>query len=310
MNLYFAPMEGITTYTYRNTHAELFGMCDMYFTPFLVPTEQERITRKTLRDILPENNFAKITPQILCCQEEAFFKFAKKIKELGYDEVNLNLGCPSGTVVKKKRGAGALKDPAELERFLEQIYNISGFKVSIKTRAGFYDHNEFDKLLEIFNRFPVSELTVHPRVREEYYSGSPNMATFDKAYHNYLSKLCYNGNITTTLDYHDVVAKYPMLTSIMIGRGAVRNPAIFREIRGGNLLKTEELILFSHVLEERYLSVLGSETYTLHKLKEIWIHMMQNFPDEKKIFKAVKKSNRLFDLNNAISCLPELEEKI
>ena len=307
MNLYFAPMEGITTYTYRNTHAELFGMCDMYFTPFMVPTEQERITRKTLREILIENNSARITPQILCCQEEAFLKFTKKIRELGYDEVNLNLGCPSGTVVKKNRGSGALKNPEELNRFLEQIFSLSNFKVSVKTRAGFYDHSEFDKLLGIFNCYPISELIIHPRVREEYYNGVPNMQTFDKAYQNSHLKLCYNGNIVTLQDYENISEAYSRLNSVMIGRGAVRNPAIFREIKGGKPLRTEELVSFSNVLEKRYLKILGSEVYTLHKLKEIWIHMMQNFPDEKKLFKAVKKSNRLSELNNALSWLPEIK---
>ncbi len=307
MNLYFAPMEGITTYTYRNTHNELFGMCDTYFTPFLVPTEQERITRKTLRDILIENNSAKIIPQILCCCEEAFLKFTEKIKEIGYDEVNLNLGCPSGTVVKKKRGSGALKDPVELNRFLEQIFSVSDVKISVKTRAGFYDHSEFDKLLEIFNRYPISELMIHPRVREEYYNGFPNMQTFEKAYQNSSLKLCYNGNVVTVRDYENIVANYSTLNSVMIGRGAVKNPAIFREIKGGEPLKTEELIAFSRLLEERYLKVLGSEVYTLHKLKEIWLHMVGNFPEEKKILKAVKKSNKLSDLNNAIQYLPELK---
>lgn len=308
MNLYFAPMEGITTYTFRNTHRELFGGCERYFTPFLVPTEQERITKKTLRDILPENNSAPIIPQILCCNEEAFLKFTEKMRELGYDEVNINFGCPSGTVVKKKRGSGALKDPAELNCFLEQIFSLSDMKISVKTRAGFYDHDEFDALLAIYNRYPISELTIHPRVREEYYNGFPNMETFEKAYRNTLLKLCYNGNVVTVEDYKNINEKYPDLHSVMIGRGAVRNPAIFREIRGGEPLKTEELISFTKLLETRYLKVLGSEVYTLHKLKEIWIHMMQNFPNEKKLFKAVKKSNRLSELMYAISCLPEISK--
>ncbi len=306
MNLYFAPMEGITTYTYRNTHAEMFGMCDKYFTPFLVPTEQERITRKTLREILRENNKTNIVPQILCCKEEAFFKFTDKMTEMGYSEVNLNLGCPSGTVVKKNRGSGALKDPASLERFLEKIFEKADFDISIKTRAGFYSHEEFDRLLEVYNRFPVSELIIHPRVREEYYKGLPNMKTFDKAYHNSQLKLCYNGDVVSLDGYKQIVDEYPALNSVMIGRGAIRNPAIFREIKGGNALQTDELLAFSRCLEERYLVILGSEVYTLHKLKEIWLHMMQNFPDEKKIFKAVKKANKLSDLNSAISCLPAL----
>ncbi len=306
MNLYFAPMEGITTYTYRNTHAEVFGMCDEYFTPFLVPTEQERISRKTLRDIVPEHNIAKIVPQVLCSSDKAFLEFAEKIKELGFEEVNLNFGCPSGTVVKKRRGAGALKDAEALNRFLESIFSKADIKISVKTRAGFYSHDEFDKILEIYNQYPITELIIHPRVREEYYNGVPNMETFDKAYYGSRLKLCYNGNIETVEEFERIKSNYPELHSIMIGRGAVKDPAIFREVKGGSSLKTSELIAFSTLLEERYLKVLGSEVYTLHKLKEIWLHMVRNFPAEKKILKALKKSNKLSDLNNAICCLPEL----
>jgi len=228
------------------------------------------------------------------------------IKNIGYHEVNLNLGCPSGTVVKKHRGAGALKEPERLDRFLESIFSKADIKISVKTRTGFFSHDEFDGLLEIYNKYPITELIIHPRVREEYYNGTPGMQTFEKACENTKLKLCYNGNIYTKKEYEEIKEKYPNLNSVMIGRGAVKNPAIFREIKGGAPLKTSELVLFSNLLEKRYLRLLGSEVYTLHKLKEVWMYAMQNFPEEKKILKAVKKSNRLSDLNIAINALPEL----
>jgi len=306
MKLYFAPMEGITTYTYRNLHNEIFGMCDKYFAPFIVPTDNSKINAKVLRDILRENNTADIIPQVMCSSADAFAEFTEKIKNIGYHEVNLNLGCPSGTVVKKHRGAGALKEPERLDRFLESIFSKADIKISVKTRTGFFSHDEFDGLLEIYNKYPITELIIHPRVREEYYNGTPGMQTFEKACENTKLKLCYNGNIYTKKEYEEIKEKYPNLNSVMIGRGAVKNPAIFREIKGGAPLKTSELVLFSNLLEKRYLRLLGSEVYTLHKLKEVWMYAMQNFPEEKKILKAVKKSNRLSDLNIAINALPEL----
>lgn len=306
MNLYFAPMEGITVYTYRNTHKEMFGGCDEYFAPFIVPSENEKISRKTLRDILAENNNIKVKPQVLCSNPGAVVQFAEKIKYHGYEKLNLNFGCPSGTVVNKGRGAGALKDVEALDRFFDYIFLNTDMKISVKTRAGFFDHSEFGKILEVYNKYPIDELIIHPRVRVEYYNGSPNMQTFDAAYNNSSLRLCYNGNIFTVSDYKKVAESYPALGGMMIGRGAVANPAIFREIRGGAALRTDELIEFSKLLEERYLKLLGSEKYTLHKLKEIWIYMMWNYPDEKKILKAIKKANKLAEINNAIICLPEL----
>ncbi len=305
MNLYFAPLEGITTYTYRNAHREMFSGVDTYFAPFIVPTENERISTKTLRDILPENNLTKIIPQVLCSSGSAFCELVKKVKDLGYDEVNLNLGCPSGTVVKKRRGSGALRDTEELRRLLDYIYENADIKISLKTRTGFYSHEEFFELVNIYNQYPVSELIIHPRVREELYGGKPNMDSFDYAYCNSKHKLCYNGDIVTTDDYKEIVRKYPNLNSVMIGRGAIANPALFREILGGEKINKDELIRFSQTLEERYLEVLGCEHYTVHRLKEIWLYIMKNFPDEKKTIKAIKKSNSLKDINDAIKNMGE-----
>lgn len=310
MKLYFAPMEGITTYTYRNAHNELFGGCDAYFAPFIVPAENERISRRTMRDIAPEyNRVEKLIPQVMCNSAESFDKFIVKLKELEYTELNLNLGCPSGTVVKKGRGAGALKELYTLDKLLDSIYSQNDIKVSIKTRAGFYDHSEFDDLLRIYNKYPASLLIIHPRVREEYYKGVPNVDTFERAYNGTDLPLCFNGNINTVNDYLEIAGKFPKLDSVMIGRGAIANPAIFREIKGGVPLKTEELVAFSCLLEERYMQLLQSERYTLHRLKELWIYAIQNYPEEKKIAKAIKKAEKLCDINSAISCLPELGER-
>lgn len=308
MKLYFAPMEGITNYTFRNAHAEMFGGVDKYYAPFIVPTENERISRRTLRDIVPEYNIAPIVPQVLCNCNVAFAKFTEKILPLGYDELNINFGCPASTVVGKKRGSGALTDTLWLDKLLEKIFENPKITISVKTRVGFKDHAEFDEILKVYNKYPISLLIVHPRVREEFYKGTPNIATFEKAYNESNLKLCYNGNIYRVSDYENIASKFPNTDSIMIGRGAIANPAIFREIRGGAPLKTAELIAFSKLLEERYLALFNSDIYTLQKLKEVWIYALLNFPEEKRIIKAVKKAARLSDLNSAINSLPEITE--
>ena len=307
MNLYFAPLEGITTYTYRNTHAELFGGCDLYFSPFITPTTSEKVGTRSFRDILPQNNKGtSVCPQLLSNDADAFLGFCEKIGALGYSEANLNLGCPSSTVVKKDRGAGFLRDVDALDRFLDKVFAKSGLEISIKTRIGFSSADEFDNLLEVFAKYPSKHLTVHPRTREDYYNGSPDLCTFEKAYNTKKFNLNFNGNVFSAQDFAQISAKFPQLDGVMLGRGAIKNPAIFREIRGGAPLKTAELLKFSACLAERYMEVLGSEVYTLHKLKEMWMYIMWNFEGEKKILKAIKKSNSLAALNAAIGCLPEL----
>lgn len=303
MKLYFAPLEGITTHIYRNTHAQLFGGCDAYFSPFITPSDNEKIGRKGFRDILPENNSADLKVQVLTNNSASFLKFEKKAAEYGYSELNINLGCPSGTVVGKNRGAGLLKNTDALDRFLYEIFSNTNAKISVKTRAGYFSTLEIEELLCVYNKYPISLLILHPRCREDFYKGVPDEKAFSYAYENAKAPLCYNGNIFTVEDYSRVCTQYPHLDSVMIGRGAIANPAIFREIRGGAPLTTEELIAFTEALRENYSAILDSDVFTLHKLKEIWLYIMQNFPDEKKILKTIKKTNNLSEFMNAIYSL-------
>ena len=307
MKLAFAPLEGITSYIYRNTHAEYFGGCDEYYTPFISPSDNTKIGRKGFRDIIPENNL-EVRPivQVLTNNAVSFLKFCEKLKEYGYDRININLGCPSGTVVNKKRGSGLLRELNLLESFLDEIFEKSDIKISIKTRTGFHSSDEFDRLLTLYNKYPLDKLIVHPRCREDFYKGDPDYNAFDKAYKNSKNEIIFNGNIFSVDDYKKTVERYPRIDGIMIGRGAVANPAIFREINGGKKLTTFEMVEFSEILAERYNAILSSDTFTMHKLKEIWIYMMWNFPQEEKVLKTVRRTNKLTELMRAIHTLPDM----
>ena len=307
MKLYFAPMEGITTATFRRTHAELFDGADAYFAPFLTPSDNEKITKKGIAGLLPDQNPQGVPKaQVLCTNALAFHKFTEKIKCYGFSELNLNLGCPSNTVTRKGRGAGFLKDKAALSAFLDQIFAENDIRISIKTRTGYESGAEMDELIAMYNRHPVSLLIVHARAGLDYYKGTPDLAAFRLAYEKSKHPLCYNGDICSADDYNRIITGFPDLDSVMIGRGALKNPALFREIRGGKALSTDELIAFARKLCENYLPVMGCEKYTLQKLKEIWVYVMLNFPDEPKLSKAIKKANTLADFFSAVECLPEL----
>ncbi len=307
MQLYFAPMEGITTYTYRNTHAKFFGGCDMYYAPFIVPSDKERVSRKCLRDILPEHNRdIPLRVQVLTTQADSFLKFEEKIKELGYKEVNINLGCPAARVVQKGRGSGALKDTVHLEKFLLETFDKTGLKTEIKTRIGFADKSEADALLDIYNQLDMPRLIVHPRTKTDYYGGVPHDDVFAMYKAHSKNPLCYNGNVFSVADYQRIVKEFDGIESVMLGRGAVANPALFRQIRGGDKLTTEELIAFSELLAENYYAVLQSEVFTLQKLKEIWVYILWNFPEETKAAKAIKKAGNLSEFRSAIRMLPVL----
>lgn len=307
MKLYFAPLEGVTNYVYRNIHAEFFGHCDGYFSPFIVPSDNEKVNLKGLKDVLKENNRQDVKVQVLTKDASDLIKFAKKIQAAGYDEINLNLGCPYPTVVKKGRGAGFLVNPAELDNFFEEFTSSCDIKLSVKTRAGFYSADELDNLMNVYNKYKLTCLIIHPRAREDFYNGVPDMNSFQRAYEVSENPLCYNGNIFEKQDYENILNDFPNLDSVMIGRGAVANPAIFREIKGGEKLKTQELVSFTEKLIEMLRETLRSDVFTLHKIKELWTYMIKNYPDEKKIAKALKKANNISDFSVAIKSLPEIK---
>ena len=307
MDLYFAPLEGITTHIYRNAHAEIFGGCDAYYAPFITPSDNEKRNTKGIRDILPEKNSGiTLKAQVLTNDAPSFLKFAEKIKAVGFDETNINLGCPSSTVVGKGRGAGFLRDTEGIDRFLYDIFSADSIKISVKTRIGFGSGEEMDELMRIYNKYPLTLLIIHPRTRADFYNCEPDMKAFEKAYGASKNKVCYNGDIFSVEDYEKITNAFFNLKSVMIGRGAIKNPALFREIKGGKGLETGELIEFTERLKADYIEVLRSEIFTLNKLKEIWMYIMRNFPEEKKILKAIKKANKLIDFEKAINCLPDL----
>ncbi len=297
MKLYFAPMEGITGFVYRNTHREFFGENCEYYAPFINPTECEKKSLKEFRDILPENNNNKpLRVQVLTNSVSHFISTEKKIRDLGYNEININLGCPSNTVCKKGRGAGFLKEKESLDEFLCGIFEKTASEITLKTRLGFSNPEEIYELMDIYNKYPVKELIIHPRTREEFYLGIPHNDIFAEILKTAKMPVCYNGNIYSKDDYEYIKNAFPQINSVMIGRGAIMNPAIFNEISEKSHLTTENLTEFLTLLCENYMSVLKSEHYTIGKMKEIMLYVMWMFPDDKKAIKGIRKASKLSDM--------------
>ena len=233
MEIYFAPMEGITGYIYRNAFYDYFTGVDKYFTPFLSPNQNRALNPKEIRDVLPENNKGmQVVPQILTNRADYFLRAAEELKEkYGYREVNLNLGCPSRTVVSKGKGAGFLAKPEELDSFFREVFhNIKG-EMSVKARIGVNDSKQFRHLMDIFNQYPLCELIIHPRIQKDYYGNSPDWEVFGEAVHVSSIPLCYNGDIFTLEDYRRIKAAFPEVNRIMLGRGLLMNPMLAETIK-------------------------------------------------------------------------------
>lgn len=304
MKYYLAPMEGITGHIYRNAYEKFFHNIDKYFTPFIIPNTSTSLKTKELRDVLPENNNGiNVVPQILTNDSEGFIVTTRKLKELGYDEVNLNLGCPSGTVVSKNRGSGFLAQREELDRFLEDIFSMDDVKISVKTRIGKDSPEEFYELIKIYNKYPIEELIIHPRTREDFYGNKPNLEVFKDALTSSTNPTCYNGDIFTVSDYKKITETFPNVDKVMIGRGILANPGLINEIKGKGVIDKEVLKAFHDEVFNKYREVLREDRNAIYRMKELWGYMIYIFSDNKKYAKKIKKAQNLIDYNMAVSTL-------
>lgn len=305
MKFYFAPMEGITGYVYRNLYHSYFHEIDKYFTPFIVGNKKAGMKARELKDVLPENNAGvPIVPQILTNNAEEFINTARRIRQLGYTEINLNLGCPSGTVVSKGRGAGFLADPKGLDAFLDEIFNaLFDLKISIKTRIGKESVSEFDELLKIYSAYPLQELIVHPRIQKELYSGKPHLEEFEKAWKQCPYPVCYNGDIFTKNDYERITERFVGLKTVMLGRGLLANPFLIQQIQGKDGITRDFVEEFSERLFEEYRKVLSGDKDVLFKCKELWSYQIWMFDDDGRYLKAIRKAQNRSEYKCAVTNL-------
>lgn len=284
MQYYFAPLEGLTDSIYRRLHHKYFPGVDKYFTPFLSPTVHRKLTPRESRELTP--NGVPTVPQLLTKVPEDFLWMAQQCADLGYQEVNLNLGCPSGTVTAKGKGAGMLADPDALRRFLDSIFATCPIPISVKTRLGMESAEEFPALLDIFNCYPIKELILHSRVRKVFYSGAVDMDSFDYARKSSISPVCYNGNLCSKEQVESFSRQFPQIGSVMNGRGLIGDPGMLTP--GGT--DTDTLDAFMQELFEEYASVFGSTRNAMFRMKENWRYILRLFDNSEKLGKQLRKS--------------------
>lgn len=316
MKYYLAPMEGITTYVYRRAYHAFFAPMDKYFTPFLVPHTKKGLTTREINEILPEHNENMyLVPQILTNDAEGFLQTVEKLKNYGYREVNLNLGCPSRTVVSKFRGSGFLAKPAELDRFLAEIFDRADVDISIKTRIGKDAPEEFERLLEIYNQYPLKELIIHPRVQQDYYNNHPNLAVFAAGLAGSRCPVCYNGDIFGAEDFRRVFERFPDIRTVMLGRGIIGNPFLVEQAKGvcaepegmsgesGRLpassVSGERLRAFHDKILADYMEINFGDKNILFKMKEIWCYLGKQLGDSEKLLKRIRKAQKVKEYEQA-----------
>lgn len=286
MNYYFAPMEGLTDSIYRLQHHRFFGGVNRYYMPFFSPTIHRTLTSKETRE-LPRADSVPFTvvPQVMTKCAEDFLWAAEVVRDLGYNEINLNIGCPSGTVVAKGKGSGMLRDLEELTKFFDSIFAVSSLPVTVKTRIGLESPEEFPAVLELYNRYPIKELTIHPRVRKQFYEGQVHREWFTYAMQHSTIPLCFNGDIRTLSDVSVLQEEYPGLNAVMIGRGLIADPGM---LVGGTDIGTLESFL--NALMDDYAVEFASCRNALFRMKENWAYLHDRFTGSDKLWKKMRKT--------------------
>ena len=301
--VYFAPMEGVTDSVYRRVHHAHFTGIDRYYIPFISPTQNLVLTPREKHNVLPEYNTGlPVVPQVLTKKADHFIWAAQLLYDMGYEEVNLNTGCPSGTVTAKGKGAGMLIHVSELETFFDEIFARTPVRVSVKTRIGFSSPDEFAHLLDIFNRYPISELTIHPRTREEYYKGQPHRDIYLAAAKESKLPLVCNGNLFTADACREMEAASPETVALMLGRGMLANPALAQEYAGGDKLSKESLRSFHDDLLAAYYEAYP-KSVVLGRMREVAKNICCCFDQAEKPLKVARKASSLPVYEDAMSRL-------
>ncbi len=327
MKYYFAPLEGITGYVYRNAHHKFFPGTDRYYTPFVAPNYTKHFKTKEKRDVAPENNAGvPLVPQVLSNKADETLWAVEELAKLGYEEINLNLGCPMPTVARKKKGSGLLKFTDELDAYLDGVFegiarrpsDFPPVRISVKTRLGTDSTQEAEALVRIYNRYPISELIVHPRSQKDLYKGTPDREAFLLVWQNSVNPIVYNGNINCAEDVSEIARVCEeasgavggtgekagkQLECVMAGRGFLSDPSLVRQCQGGELISARELEAFHAELYEKLGETLPGTAVLLSHMKELWFYMGQLFPEGGKCLKEIRRANNRVQYEAAVRVL-------
>jgi tRNA-dihydrouridine synthase len=300
--IYLAPIQGFTDFVYRKAYSQLFPEVDKYFIPY-ISVKNNQVLKKYEKEISLLNNPQKrVIPQVLAKNETELLFLAELLKETGYNEINLNLGCPFPMVTNRGKGAGILPYPEKLKTMLAVFYEKSDLKLSIKLRAGLVSPKEIEAIIPVLNDFPLTEIIFHPRIAKQLYKGEFNDDAFRFAVKNLKHKLVYNGDVFSLHDYNKRTQQFPEIENWMLGRGILMNPFLPAEINNISVSadeKIEKLKKFHQLIFEGYSETMDNTGNVLNKMKQFWSYFSFSFPNQKKVSKMIKKSKNMGEYNVA-----------
>ena len=291
--IYLAPIQGFTDYIYRKAYSEVFTGIDTFFIPY-ISVKNGQVLNKHKREILLQNNPQKsVIPQVLVKNSDELLSLANLLAETGYSEINLNLGCPYPMVTKRGKGAGLLQYPERIEEMLTVFFKKNNLKLSVKLRAGLISPNEIEQIIPVLNHFPLTEVIFHPRIASQLYKGEIYQSAFRVATENLNHKLVYNGDIFSVNDFENHKKIFPDTETLMLGRGVLMNPFLPAEIKKQQFSeeeRIEKLKEFHRLIFDGYIEAMDNMGNVMNKMVQFWSYFSYSFPNQRKVFKAIKKS--------------------
>ena len=288
-----APLQGVTDNVWRMAQHEVFGGVGAYYAPFM-RVEHGEVRRKDLRDVDPDRN-AGITliPQILACQPDHALMMVDALRQMGYQRIDINLGCPFPPIALHRKGSGMLAYPDLVEDVFNALASIEDVKYSVKMRLGWDSNDQWRNILPLMDIIKPCHIAVHPRTGKQQYKGDLDMEQFEALMAASSWPVVYNGSLRTIEDIEQTIQRYPTLAAVMVGSGLAANPGMFTPDA-----TPDDYRRFHDLLVDGYTEQLnGGEAQLVRHLQDIWQTFLPG--TSHKLFKAIRKSRTLDQYQNA-----------
>jgi len=304
MHISMAPIQGITDFRFRNIFNKHFHGVDRYYAPYIRLDKGGIIPKARQKDVDPNNNEdLNLIPQVMSNNVDELLFLSQYLSDLGYSEMNWNLGCPYPMVTKRMLGSGMIPEPEIVDSLLDKIMPNLKLKLSVKLRMGLLDYSEIDNLIPVLNQYPVSEVILHPRIGKDLYKNLADKNGFERVRNLFQAPLAYNGDINSQDDYQRLIQRFPELDHVMLGRGLIANPFLSEEIIGNKIDAAKELERFSKfhdILFKEVSEALSGNSHILSRMRSYWEYFAQSFSDPRKAFKLIKKATSVDKYDAAV----------
>jgi tRNA-dihydrouridine synthase len=266
------------------------------------------------RDILLKNNTeVNVIPQIMTNDADEFLFVAKYVQELGYNELNWNLGCPYPMVTKRGMGSGLICQPEKINDILNKVHAESDITVSMKMRMGYENSEEILDVFPILENYPIKNIAIHARIGKQLYKGGVDLDAFERCLTHTNHKVYYNGDITSVAKFKEMTDRFPSIDHWMIGRGLIADPFLPMMIKNNTSeypdAKLDIFKKFHDTLYDEYSAALSGPKHLIMKMYSFWDYFSTTFSNPHKTLKKIKKAKNEKSYKFAVNEILELELK-